>query len=134
MTSHANHDHPNTPAARAACRALARATDRNLLDGTPIPAPKYIPTGMIVTRWVMEPDPIKGAPWFTERVYRAELISIAEPHCQSCGNVEDRDMGVWDGYTSCCNELVIRHMNGQRCEPDRCSHDTTDADGRVIEL
>lgn len=65
---------------------------------------------------------------------------IAEAHCQSCGSTAAqhiRDLRDTEGYTRCCNELVIHHATRgaygtfasfnqpTRCDDDdtRCYHD-----------
>lgn len=95
MTSHKGHDHPATPAARAACRAIGRAGERGLLR------PQDDPN---MPGRVLEFAPV-GIPTFTR---------TNEIHCELCGSVnpEDVDAFAREGYTSCCNEL-------------RCYGDTT---------
>lgn len=46
------------------------------------------------------------------------LTSIKEPHCQSCGSIIGKECGQWDGYTSCCNELII----SGGCSSHDCYH------------
>jgi hypothetical protein len=76
----------------------------------------------IVQRVMMEPDPVKGAPYFVERRYTAKLFTIAEPHCQQCGSTSPEYIS--NTYSGCCNERVIVHGTfGRRCDPAECSHD-----------
>ena len=67
--------------------------------------------------------------------------NIEGPHCQSCGSTDPETISNLDdteGYTRCCNELVIyveqptrfnfrtgRHepFGEPACDPDLCYHD-----------
>lgn len=89
MTSHKGHDHPNTPAARAACRR-AKATPT-------FPAPQMDPND---PGRVLEFSPAVGIPTFTR---------TTELHCELCGTLDYEAIHGNDdtdscGYTTCCNE------------------------------
>lgn len=95
MASHKGHPHASTPAARAACRALAGAVDRGLLDRNDYALrPQDDPR---------EPGRVLeyanvGIPTFTR---------TNQDHCESCGTVDLESLTTGDqGYTACCNELV----------------------------
>ena len=64
--------------------------------------------------------------------------TINEPHCQQCGRTDYESLETGDqGYTACCNEIVIYPMDQQgaynfytgkyatvayRCDPRDCYH------------
>lgn len=91
--SHAGHNHPATPAARAACRkALAAGTTT-----TPVPL-DYISQHIRATA---AKHAIKAR---MDRAYaKAEGCTIDKLHCENCGRI---DPGHDEGYTACCNELL----------------------------
>lgn len=132
MASHTGHNHPATPAARAACRRGDFSTDTGYhiggQDVTRRTRP-LAPMSATVARVVMVPDDTKGPGYFNAVDYTATLVTITEPHCQQCGNTDE---GVAynsrDGYTGCCNERII--SNGPRmCDPAECFHDETELGG-----
>lgn len=81
MSSHETHNHPATPAARAACRRRStRPQDDPNMIGR-----------------VLEFAPV-GIPTFTR---------TTADHCELCGTVDIESLTTGDqGYTACCNELV----------------------------
>lgn len=116
MTSHRNHDHDNTPAARAACRKQAAEWEAAF---TFTPAPVVTPKGDPVVR----PNFVEIAPnrWQEQGTITHYLVTIHATHCQQCGRVEGEEMGSWEGYTSCCNERAVSPW-GEKCDPDECTH------------
>lgn len=89
MTSHKGHDHPNTPAARAACRR-AMIKDRE--------APFRAQGVNDSNGRVLEFSPAVGIPTFTR---------TDQDHCENCGTLDIEALTTGDqGYTACCNELV----------------------------
>ena len=42
---------------------------------------------------------------------------IDGPHCQSCGSTDYEDTHGGEGYSGCCNEIVVWD-----CTPDHCYH------------
>jgi hypothetical protein len=49
----------------------------------------------------------------------SEQQTINVDHCQSCGRSCADGQNTDDGYTQCCNELVIW---GGGCHPEDCHH------------
>ena len=46
---------------------------------------------------------------------------ISQPHCQQCGRTDYEAINCGDqGYTACCNEVVI--WTADECGTDYCSH------------
>jgi hypothetical protein len=83
MASHAGHNHPATPAARATCRKLG-------LDGKiRIEANGATGTKAPVTKIIAIPS---------------SECDLHVPHCEMCGTANPEDE---DGYTTCCNEPVV---------------------------
>jgi hypothetical protein len=98
MASHKGHAHAATPSARAACRALAGAVDRGLLDRNDYALrPQDDPNE---PGRVLEFAPGVGIPTFTR---------TTELHCELCGTLDyeaihGNDDNESAGYTACCNE------------------------------
>lgn len=70
----------------------------------------------------------------SSRVPRVRCLKqIAEPHCQQCGRIVGKECGHWEGYTSCCNELVVGGADAMHpCQTPDCYHDMPDDwDGRI---
>jgi len=76
MTSHKGHNHPATPAARAACRKGATVAD-----------------GLTITRNAI-----------VEAVATAPTVDWHESHCSSCGSFDLEN--VSNSYSGCCNKRV----------------------------
>jgi hypothetical protein len=46
---------------------------------------------------------------------------IGVPHCQQCGSTDNEDLTTGDdGYSACCNEIVVW---GGDCRVGLCYHD-----------
>lgn len=91
--SHTGHNHPATPAARAACRKLAAS------GGSPtrqrIEADGYVANHIRKT--------VANAAMKARIDRRATGCTIDQLHCENCGQL---DPGHHEGYTACCNELL----------------------------
>lgn len=83
---HRDHDHANTPAARAACRRRA-----------------------IKARM----DPITARVAQREQEIDDAFNIIVGAHCQACGSTNPEYTST--AYTGCCNELVVDTCDGTRC-------------------
>jgi hypothetical protein len=94
MTKHTGHNHPATPAARAACRKAAAA-------GTPM----VVPVTRTADRLhVAAPKPFLAP---TGEYGKCKIEGV---HCENCGSTDYEDINLGDqGYSACCNECV----NGQ---------------------
>ena len=91
MSSHKDHDHDNTPAARAACRRR-HAVVNPALDAA---YKKNIDKIVADTR-VEE---------FDVAILRPIYTATTETHCELCGSFDYEDLYTGDqGYTACCNE------------------------------
>lgn len=44
---------------------------------------------------------------------------IAQSHCQQCGSTDNEDLFTDDGYSACCNEIIVWGP----CDPQVCYHD-----------
>jgi len=74
---HSSHRHPNTPAARAACRKEIREADAGV------------------------------AAYYEAHPLADNLITCTTngAHCEMCGTTNPEDDG--EGYTTCCNEPIV---------------------------
>lgn len=48
---------------------------------------------------------------------------ISQAHCQQCGSTDGEDVGFEaarnnDGYSACCNELIMWECNERDCSHD----------------
>jgi hypothetical protein len=90
---HTGHNHPNTTAARTACR---KAINAGTAPSQMVTADSYINNYRRITGTV--------APVVEVRVTDC---TIDLPHCENCGSTNRYDLTTGDqGYTACCNELI----------------------------
>lgn len=122
MTSHKDHSHPATAAARKACRRndLIDSLETELRSHSLETLKKLRDSGLYTPDqhdWnldnVLGYDPITGyAPCIEQ-----------ENHCSSCGSIDLENLDTIDdpdlqGYTLCCNEPVARGIcNGTHKPP-----------------
>lgn len=57
------------------------------------------------------------------------MKQIEKAHCQQCGSTELEDVGYevlreTEGYSACCNELVVYPGRDAFNRPTRCNEDT----------
>lgn len=117
---HSDHDHPNTPKARAACRrrqliaksATVRRTD--WIDEAV--------ADLRHARRVIDSIPAETAAYLATAPRSPEPTTIAGDHCQACGSTDSENLNNGDqGYTACCNERVIMNF-GSPCTSADCYH------------
>lgn len=91
-TDHSSHDHPATPAARAACRK------KGVTPPPPVNRPTRLHVAAPAPDLVIHVDPME------------------EVHCSECGRGPE---GGEDEYSSCCNEPLVAdcrpYANGGSC-------------------
>jgi hypothetical protein len=94
MSTHANHDHPATPAARAACRRRANRT------------PDVSGVTRELVRDLFAANRRAAVLEFDPTITRPTFVPTTETHCELCGTFDAESLETGDqGYTACCNEL-----------------------------
>lgn len=48
---------------------------------------------------------------------------ITVSHCQQCGSTDNEDLFTDDGYSACCNEIIVWGSPSTGCDPTVCYHD-----------
>jgi hypothetical protein len=69
-----------------------------------------------VTEVVDVRDSVTGE-WVETKVTREQKIVVGV-HCQSCGRTDGESLDGDQGYSACCNEIVVID-----CTPRVCYHD-----------
>jgi hypothetical protein len=108
--SHAGHNHPATPAGRAACRKsmaagseianAALATDRVQAK---IRAARISHKNCNHAETSHANRQCRADREFATRTVAPITCTINAKHCEQCGQVNP---GAHEGYTACCNELI----------------------------
>jgi hypothetical protein len=111
MASHTGHDHPATPAARAACRAFtATPVDASGVTRPLIRDLYRANANQAAQRAADAPVTVRPATPVPTYVIPAVDVDWTDAHCSSCGSTDPEDTAVT--YSGCCNKRVCTFDQG----------------------